>query len=217
MRTPHPFTCTSERSAAILGEPWTMRSGEARLIVRPSNAHDLAATAIMHRRCSARSLLARYRLGGQAPPVLALDRQLRASLSFVVTMAPDGSAPGAVIATGLVDTDSEHGPGSARVAVLVEDSWQRQGIGRELMRHLAGAAALAGYSELIASSASGTAVAQRLLVGIGPTRYVADVNGGHLHTTLPASAVGGLGPLRAGRFVWGDHGVDYAEYGPQPA
>jgi GNAT superfamily N-acetyltransferase len=195
-------------NVAVLAEPWILHVDGGPLTVRPSVSRDLAAVAVMHLRCSARSLLARYGQGGRAPSVIALDRQLRAPLSFIVTSPPSDRGPGAAIATAALVSD-KHGPRSVRVRVLVEDGWQRQGLGRELVRHLAGAATLAGYSELIASSPTGTAVAQRLLVGIGPTRYVADPQGGHLHTALPASAMDGLGPLRTGRLTAGDHGLDY--------
>ena len=205
MRTPN-----ADPGSAILDEPWKLRADDTELTVRGSDSRDLAAVAIMHRRCSARALLARYRLGGRAPAVLALDRQLRGPLSYVVTTAGEPGRPGAVIALAVVEPDDGHGAGSARLGVLVEDSWQRQGIGRELVRHLAGSAALAGYTQLIAYSGSGTALAQRMLVRVGATRYVVDDEGGHLHTSLPTRAVEGLGPIRSGRFVWGDHGLSAA-------
>lgn len=201
----------------MLAEPWALRVDGGALIVRPSASRDLAAVAVMHLRCSARSLLARYGLGGRAPSVVALDRQLRAPLSFVATCPPADRAPGAVIATAALLPD-EHGPGSARICVLVEDSWQRQGIGAELVRHLAGAAVLTGHTELIATSVTGTAVAQRILVAIGPTRYVSDGRAGHLHTALPPSALDGLGALRTrnrGRgFTW--DGRDLYDTEPRP-
>jgi len=207
MRATH--VAASRTSTSILAERWWLRVGDERLLVRPSTEHDLSAVAVMHRRCSAPALLARYRLGGRPPAVIALDAQLRGVLSYVVVAATPASAPPAVIATGSVETDAEHGPEAGRLEVLVEDSWQRQGIGRELVRHLAGAAALAGHTQLVAYCGSGNEPAQRLLVPIGPTRFVPDATGGHLHTALPADAVGGLGPLRSGRFLWGDHGVEF--------
>ncbi len=194
-------------NVAILDEPWKLRADDTELLVRASASRDLAAVAIMHRRCSARSLLGRYRLGGQAPAVVALDRQLRAPLSYVVVAPGDVGVPGAVIAAAVVEPDADHGRGAARLGVLVEDSWQRLGIGRELVRHLAGSAALAGYTQLISYSGTGTSVAQRMLIRVGATRYVLDDDGGHLHTHLPTRAVEGLGPIRAGRFVWGDNGL----------
>jgi GNAT superfamily N-acetyltransferase len=209
MRTQHAVTYNDSRTAALVHEPWKLRVGGAELTVRPSTEYDLAGTAIMHRRCSARSLLGRYRLGGRAPAVIALDRQLRAPLSFVVTVPQADTIPAAIVATALVGTDPNHGPESAEIAVLVEDSWQAQGIGRELVRHLAGTAALVGYTKLIAYPGPSRSAVQRMMIRIGTTKMIDGDDGGHLHTVLPPRAVEGLGPLRTGRFVWGmyDEGV----------
>ena len=218
MRSPHAASCPKVTGSAVLAESFSVRAGDVMLLVRRSSTRDLAAAAVMLRRCSAHSLMGRYRLGGQAPAALALDRQLREPLSFVVT-APGGgsSAPGAVIATAVVEPDGEHGSESARLGVLVEDSWQRQGIGRELVRHAAGAAALAGFTELISYSGTGTGAVQGMLIDVGATRYVPDPSGGHLHTVLSPQAIQGLGPIRAGRFVWADHGLTAARSALRPA
>ncbi|MEO9134954.1 MAG: GNAT family N-acetyltransferase [Jatrophihabitantaceae bacterium] len=209
MRVQPAVVRTDSRTAALVHEPWKLRVDAAELTVRPSSEHDLAGAAVMHHRCSARSLLGRYRLGGRPPAVLALDRQLRAPLSFVVSGPQARTIPAALVATAMVSTDPSHGSESAEIAVLVEDGWQRQGIGRELVRHLAGAAALAGYTELIAYPGPSRAAVQQLMITVGPTKMIDSDDGGHLHTALRPSAVEGLGPLRTGRFVWGvyDDGV----------
>jgi GNAT superfamily N-acetyltransferase len=203
MRTQLAVAFTESRTAALVHEPWKLRVGGAQLTVRPSTEFDLAGTAIMHRRCSARSLLGRYRLGGRAPAVIALDRQLRAPLSFVVTVPQADTIPAAIIATAIVGTDTSHGPDSAEIAVLVEDSWQAQGIGRELVRHLAGTAALVGYTKLVAYPGPSRSAVQRMMIRIGTTTMIESEDGAHLHTVPPPRAVEGLGPLRTGRFVWG--------------
>jgi GNAT superfamily N-acetyltransferase len=209
MRTQHAVAYTDSRTAALVHEPFKLRVGGAELTVRPSTEFDLAGAAVMHRRCSARSLLGRYRLGGRAPAVIALDRQMRAPLSFVVTVPQADTIPAAIIATGIVGTDTTHGPDSAEIAVLVEDSWQGQGIGRELVRHLAGTAAIVGYTKLVAYPGPSRSAVQRMMIRIGTTKMIESEHGGHLHTALPPRAVEGLGPLRTGRFVWGvyDEGV----------
>ena len=63
------------------------------------------------------------------------------------------------------------------------------------MSHLAGAAQVAGYNELIAYPATAVAAAQRLMVEVGRTRMVPDVHA-HLHTYLPETATLGLGSVR---------------------
>jgi GNAT superfamily N-acetyltransferase len=207
----------SRTRTSILAERWWLHVRDERLLVRPSTEHDLAGVAVMHRRCSARSLLARYRLGGRPPAVIALDAQLRGPLSYLVISGPATGSPPAVLAVATVGSDPAHGSRTACAGILVEDSWQGQGIGRELARHLAAAAALSGHTELVAYAGSETPVAQRLLVPIGPTRLVLDGAGGHLHTALPSDTVGGLGPLRAGRVVWDDDGAVFAADAPRTA
>jgi GNAT superfamily N-acetyltransferase len=168
------------------------------MIVRPSTPHDLAAAAVMHHRCSARSLLGRYRLGGRPPTVIALDRQLRAPLSFVAALRDDPPQTGAIVATALLVPDPRHGPRSVEAGILVEDSWQGQGIGRELIKHLAGAAVLAGFGDLVAYPGGSARIPGRLLAMVGITRMIDDDGGGHLHAALPMRAVEQLGPVRVG-------------------
>jgi predicted N-acetyltransferase YhbS len=170
--------------------PWTLRVGNTPMIVRVSTARDIASVAQMHRRCSARSLLDRYRSGGRPPAVAALDWSLRNPLSFVVVQA-DGST----VATVSLKRDPAHSYLCAEAELLVEDRWQRLGIGSELMTHIAGVAQVAGYNELIAYPATAISAAQRLMVEVGRTRMVPDANT-HLHTYLPETATLGLGSVR---------------------
>lgn len=160
------------------------------MIVRPTRVRDLAAVAQMHRRCSARSLLDRYRQGGRPPTAAALDVELRNRFGVVV-MRADGSA----IATAAIRRDRGHHQLSAETSVLVEDRWQGLGIGSELVAHLAGVAQAAGFHELIAYPATAVPAAQRLMIEVGPTRMVPDLEA-HLHTYLPDAATLGLGSVR---------------------
>lgn len=176
--------------AAWIRRPWLLRSGRSALLVRPSAARDLVAVAQMHRRCSARSLLDRYHRGGCAPAVAALDHAVRRPYGFVV-VAPSGD----VIAFGALEPDRHHDACCVAVGLLVEDGWQRKGVGSELTSHLAGVAQVAGYRELIGYPATGVAVAQRLMIEIGRTRMVPGARP-HLHTQLPDSAPLGLGAVR---------------------
>jgi len=60
---------------------------------------------------------------------------------------------------------------------------------------MAGLAQARGFHELIAYPATAMAAAQRLMVEVGRTRIVPDVDA-HLHTYLPESAALGLGSVR---------------------
>jgi GNAT superfamily N-acetyltransferase len=167
--------------------PWLVYADGTILTVRGSIPQDLPGVALMHSRCSAKTLLDRYRVGGRAPAVLILEHQLREPLSFIVS-----SDDGRIVAQAQVIADTDHPIGSAQVSILVEDQWQVLGIGRALLRHCAAAAALTGYRQLIAYPGTTAPVIQRLMAGVGTTRLVADVQR-HLHTSLPESARYGLG------------------------
>jgi L-amino acid N-acyltransferase YncA len=175
---------------ALARAPWTLRVGRVPLMVRPSSARDLAAVARMHSRCSPRSLLDRYRFGGRPPAIATLDAQLRRPDS-IVAVTPDGD----VVATATLARDRGHSHFCAEVGVLVEDRWQRLGMVTELMTHMAGLAQAAGFHELIAYPATAVAAVQRLMLDVGRTRVVPDVEL-HLHTYLPESATLGLGSVR---------------------
>jgi GNAT superfamily N-acetyltransferase len=175
----------------LVRRPWLLRVDAHTLLIRPSTARDLRATAAMHGRCSAHSLLDRYRSGGRPPAVLALDYQLRGPLSFVA-MTRDGD----IVATALATTDADHGDESAQVGLLVEDAWQGLGIARELLTHLAGGARVAGYTQLVAHPGTAVLAAQRLMIDVGRTRMVPHPLSPHLHTALPEGATLGLGPVR---------------------
>jgi GNAT superfamily N-acetyltransferase len=185
-----PRPTQNDDLADLVRQPWTLRVGRTPLMVRPSSTRDLRAVAQMHSRCSARSLLDRYRHGGRPPTVAAVDQGLRGRYSVVAT-----TADGDVVATGVLARDKAHSHLCTEVGLLVEDRWQRLGIGSELMTHLAGMAQVAGFHELIAYPATAVAAAQRLMVEVGRTRMVPDVDL-HLHTYLPESATLGIGSVR---------------------
>lgn len=174
----------------LIREPWVLWVGHRRFLVRPTRRADLAAVAWMHRRCSARSLLDRYRRGGCAPTVAALDVELRNPYG-VLAVGTDGE----VVAVGAVRRDPTHGRRCAEIGVLVEDRWQRRGIGTDLAEHLAGVAYVTGVHELIAYPATSPVKAQRLMTEIGRSRLVREPEL-HVHTVLSRSAELGLGAVR---------------------
>jgi GNAT superfamily N-acetyltransferase len=183
--------------APLVRQPWMLRVGATTLTVRGADPRDLEGVASMHGRCSAQSLLERYRLGGRAISVPAMQWMLRRPLSFVA-VAGDGAVRG----MGVAAVDSYHGVGthlggaSAEVGLLVEDEWQGLGIGGELMIQLAGGALVCGYTELVAYTATSVERSRRLLMEIGMTREVIDAEHPHLHAKLPEAAALGLGAVR---------------------
>jgi GNAT superfamily N-acetyltransferase len=168
-------------------EPWMIYLHGTPLTVRGARPQDLPGVALMHRRCSPKSLLDRYRTGGRPPAIIVLDRQVRDPLSFVVT-AEDGR----VVATSRVVPDATHQVGSGEISMLVEDSWQALGLGRSLLRHTAAAASLARYRQLISYPGTTVSTIQRMMAGIGTTRLMAE-HERHLHTALSDQVKLGLG------------------------
>jgi GNAT superfamily N-acetyltransferase len=193
--TPHasigrPMPAVDSTLAALIEQSWILRVGQRRLLVRPSTTRDLPAIARLHGRCSARSLLNRYRRGGQPPTVAVLDATLRQPYGIVAA-----TADGELVATGTLASDGTHNRFCVEVGVLVEDRWQRLGIGSELVSHLAGVAQATGSRELIAYPATALGPVQRLMVGVGRTRHVPDPQP-HLHTRLSDAAALGIGSVR---------------------
>ncbi|MFD7447744.1 GNAT family N-acetyltransferase [Kitasatospora sp. NPDC059827] len=106
------------------------------LLLRPAGPADKAAALAMHERCSPAALRLRYH-----GPVRDADRYLEHLLDprhgrSLVVVAPDGK----VLALGHLMWDEDE----AELAVLVEDAWQRQGLGLALLRRLTTVARSAG-------------------------------------------------------------------------
>ena len=168
-----------------------LRVDDQNILIRGSGPRDLTAVGAMHGRCSPPTLLARYRAGGIGPAASALDLMLRRPLSFVAC-----TGRGEIVAAAVAGADPWHNEDSAEVGVLVEDAWQRRGLGRELVAHLAGAAFVCGYSEMIVYPATARLAAQRLALTVGRTRVATDTDSPHLHVQLRESTTLGLGAVR---------------------
>lgn len=172
-------------------QPWMLRVGKVNVLIRGTSARDLGAVGTMHSRCSPHTLLDRYRAGGRPPSAVALERALRRTLGFVAV-----TGRGDIVAMAVAGADRTHSVGAAEVGLLVEDAWQRQGLGREILTHLAGAAFVCGYTQLISYTATSRTAAERLLTSVGRTYVVPDPPVAHLHTYLTESATLGLGAVR---------------------
>ncbi|MFJ2647792.1 GNAT family N-acetyltransferase [Streptomyces sp. NPDC087420] len=105
----------------------TLPEGEE-ITVRRADQDDLEAALAMHARCSARTLGLRYH-----GPAADADRYLDHLLSprFGRTLAVETSS-GNLVALGHLLWDGDE----TEVALIVEDAWQRRGIGAELLARL---------------------------------------------------------------------------------
>ncbi|MCT7354986.1 GNAT family N-acetyltransferase [Streptomyces sp. 15-116A] len=128
------------------------------ITVRRADTRDLDAALEMHERCSAETLRLRYH-----GPVGDADRYLSHLLSprFGRTLAAQ-TASGRIVGLGHLLWDGDE----TEVALLVEDAWQRRGIGGELLSRLVAMAAEAGCTDVYAvtqSSNTGMVAAMRAL------------------------------------------------------
>ena len=192
--TPRDSDAADQRTASLaiwVRQPWMVRVGRHNILIRGTSPRDLAAVALMHARCSAPSLLGRYHAGGRAPSPVAIEQMLRRTLGFVAC-----TAQGEVIAHAVAGPDRQHPGGCAEMGVLVEDAWQRHGLGHEMLTHLAGGAYVCGYHQLICYTATEEPATRRLLTAMGRTYAVRDGRQAHLHTYLTESNALGLGAVR---------------------
>ncbi|WP_420032443.1 GNAT family N-acetyltransferase [Streptomyces sp. cg28] len=112
------------------------------ITVRRADLSDVAAAKEMHERCSARTLSMRYH-----GPVGDADRYLGHLLSprFGRTLAAQ-TASGRIVALGHLLWDGDE----TELALLVEDGWQRRGVGAELLGRLVAMAVEAGCESVYA-------------------------------------------------------------------
>ncbi|MGW4566697.1 GNAT family N-acetyltransferase, partial [Streptomyces sp. NPDC004561] len=112
------------------------------ITVRRVDTGDLAAARAMHDRCSARTLGLRYH-----GPIGDADRYLNHLLSprFGRTLAAQ-TPSGRIVGVGHLLWDGEE----TEVALLIEDDWQRRGIGAELLGRLVALAVEAGCGSVYA-------------------------------------------------------------------
>ncbi|MEV5547525.1 GNAT family N-acetyltransferase [Streptomyces sp. NPDC052309] len=162
------------------------------ITVRRADTGDLRAAKEMHERCSARTLGMRYH-----GPVGDADRYLNHLLSprFGRTLAVQ-TASGRIVGLGHLLWDGDE----TEVALLVEDAWQRRGIGAELLGRLVAMAAEAGCESVYAvtqASNTGMVAAMR---GLGlPLDYQIEEGTLVITARLDAAARAATRPLHGER------------------
>ncbi|MEU9101932.1 GNAT family N-acetyltransferase [Streptomyces sp. NPDC048361] len=129
------------------------------ITVRRADPRDLEAAKAMHERCSPHTLGLRYH-----GPVGDADRYLGHLLSprYGRTLAVQ-TASGRLVALGHLLWDGDE----TEVALLVEDSWQRRGIGSHLLRRLLDLAAEARCESVYAITQSSNTAMVAAMRGLG--------------------------------------------------
>lgn len=165
----------AERVALVLADG-------TELTVRLATADDLTGVRAMHERCSIVSRQRRY-LGGPAiPPVARLGRLLDPArgLTLVALADPPPGADERIVAMGNLVAEGA----MAELGLLVEDGWQRRGVGTAMARRLVAHALDAGYAALTAHTHADNAAVARTLDRLGLPRAV-DRDGPVLTVTVP--------------------------------
>jgi GNAT superfamily N-acetyltransferase len=116
----------------------------AGVVLRMGRPSDADSVAQMHARCSLHTLFARYHAGVRSVPKRWLSRLLN---------PPRGNTVLAICGydvIGMAQLISTGNPSTAEVSLLIEDAWQRKGIGTALLSRAACAARAQGVTSLVA-------------------------------------------------------------------
>ncbi|GAB1642312.1 GNAT family N-acetyltransferase [Krasilnikovia sp. MM14-A1259] len=155
------------------------------LLVRPAGPDDADGVLGLHRRASVASLQRRYLGSAPAEPRL---RRLLEPAGGVTVLAVDLHTDRVVAMASLL-AEGELG----EVALLVEDGWQRRGVGTALLRRLLAYAERVGFAAVVAHTSADNAGMLRTLRRLGAGRT--DRDGPMTSVTLPvARALRATGP-----------------------
>ncbi|MFC7527257.1 GNAT family N-acetyltransferase [Actinoplanes sp. GCM10030250] len=160
------------------------------LVLRPAAQDDAAAVAEMHGDCSAATLHHRY-LGGPVPDESRLRRMLEPTGGVTLLATAPG---GRVVAVASLTAEGDLG----EATVLVEDGWQRRGLGTALLRRLHTWAERSGLAAVTAHTGADNVAMLRTLRRLGADRFERD--GALISVTIPAAGrpVGDETPATSG-------------------
>jgi GNAT superfamily N-acetyltransferase len=158
----------------------------AEIAVRLAGLEDLDAVHAMHERCSATSRYRRY-LGAAGPSDARFGRLLAPAHGLALVASVVG-------ADQMVALANLTGEGVlAEAALLVEDGWQRRGIGTALARRLVTLATDSGYAALVTHTLSDNGAMLRTLCRLG-LPYTVERDGPVVSVTLPLRPAPGPAP-----------------------
>ncbi|MFD5806065.1 GNAT family N-acetyltransferase [Streptomyces sp. NPDC127020] len=153
MTTPHPH--------AVRGDAEQQTIHDCGLVLRSAVAADVPAVEALHTRCSPHTLYRRYHAPVHGAPRMLLKHFLAGHSDYFVVTTPSSQA----IALG------EFAPATRgqqpQLALMVEDAWQRRGIGTWLTRRILRTAARARLRTVYADVLGENAPALQHFHGFG--------------------------------------------------
>lgn len=157
--------------------------------VRPGRPSDLAAVRRMHGRCSTDTLFRRYHSSPRDLSSVHATWLLEPEGGTSFVAAVEDEVVGMVVL-------APYGPGVMEVGVLVEDGWQRQGVGTALVRAAARHAGGQGIASMLAIMQPDNRSLLPMLRRCGMTCLVRTVDGA-AHVTIPLARFVGTAPSAA--------------------
>jgi len=139
------------------------------LALRPVTCSEVLAIGAMWERCSLATRIARFHAPVRDIPASYLKAVLSDPAANILAVREP--AGGVVALASLIRSP---GSGTAELGVLVEDAWQRRGIGRRLVAYLVAAAPARGITTLTAAVLAGNAEAAELLRQVPGQFSIAD-------------------------------------------
>jgi GNAT superfamily N-acetyltransferase len=165
MTVPYPAPCDGSLQAAEV---------DGGVALRPVTSSEITAIGAMWERCSLATRIARFHAPVRDIPASYLNAVLADPAANVLAVSePDREV---VALASLIRCP---GGGSAELGVLVEDAWQRRGIGRRLAAYLISAAPARGISMLTASILAANATVADLVRQV-PGHFSIAADGGVL-------------------------------------
>jgi GNAT superfamily N-acetyltransferase len=135
----------------------------AEAIVRTAVSDDVEPVSRMHERCTPATRQRRYLGGTTSPSATQLARLLAPARGATLVAEVDGGDGPRIVAMANLIGEGD----VAEVALLVEDGWQRRGLGTALLRRLLGVAARDRYAALVAHTQADNAAMLHTVRGLG--------------------------------------------------
>jgi len=140
---------TDAPCASTASEPTVVAGPFGQLLIRPALPDDAEPLGAMHTRCSLDTRIARWHAPIRAIPASYLSEVTGCRPSHAAVVAARSGTPGEIIGLASACLVS---PDAWELGMLVEDAFQRQGVGRAMLSALVDEVVRRGGRELLAVS-----------------------------------------------------------------